>query len=162
MFNLKIKSDFRNKAIFIKISDLRSKNKEGIRKAFYDIGKDLTKTTSNLILAPKHGKIYKIRRLKRIKMHRASAPGEAPANLSGTLRKSVGFDVNGSTKMEFGVRAPTSSIKTKKTTGAIYGVYLEDGTKKMAKRPFLITAIKQNQKNTKLRFDTWLKRELSK
>lgn len=163
MFNLKIKSDFKNNAVFIKISDLRSRSKEGIRKAFYDIGKDLQKTADKLILSPpKSGKVYKIRMKGRTKNHRSSAKGEAPANLTGKLRKSLGFEVTGSTKMEFGVRAPMSDIETKKSSGAIYGVYLEKGTKKMAKRPFLITSIKQNQKNTKLRFDTWLKRELNK
>ena len=161
MFSAKIKTDTRNKQVFIKINDLRSKNKEGIRKAFYDVGKDLTKTARALILEPKHGKIYKIKRLKRIKKHRASAPDEAPANQTGRLRKSMGFDVSGSNKLEFGARAGQSDIKTRKESGVLYGIYLEEGTKHMEPRPFVITTIKKEERNTRARFEAWIKKELN-
>ncbi len=164
MLDVKIKPDVRNRKVFIKIRGLNQSNREGIRKAFYDVGKDLRKTTQSLILEPKHGRIYRIRRGRRIINHRASAPLEAPANLSGTLRKSIGYQVSGSEKMEFGAWAesgnPNSTAKT--NVGVSYGKYLEEGTSKMAKRPFLIASIKQNERNTRKRFEKWLKRELNK
>lgn len=56
--------------------------------------------------------------------HKSSAPGEAPAVDTGRLMKSIYAKAPTGNTAEFGAAAP-------------YAGYLEDGTKKMAKRPML-------------------------
>ena len=58
--------------------------------------------------------------------HRASAPGEAPGNWHGTLRASF------SPKPEWNGREGKACV----VSGSSYVNYLEDGTSKMAARPF--------------------------
>jgi len=61
-----------------------------------------------------------------------SAPGQAPAYITGTLRKSVDFKVNGAQSLTFGETAP-------------YAGFLEDGTRKMAPRPHLKAVIDRDK-----------------
>lgn len=75
----------------------------------------------------KSGKLYK--RGKK-KTHQASAPGEAPAVDTGTLRRSI------LTQRDGDLRAVVS-------VGAEYAVWLEFGTRRMAPRPFLGPAFEQ-------------------
>lgn len=108
--------------------------KKGIRRSLFEIGRENQTYLRNLILDKnKNGRIYVIRG----KLHQASAPGEAPANLSGGLQKSVDFNVRGSTEMAFGEKKP-------------YGKYLERGTSRMAARPHVGRTVKErgNQNRT--------------
>ena len=66
------------------------------------------------------------------KRHWPSAPGHPPAIDTGELRRSIMFDVRG-TELEVGSYA-----------GAPYAKYLEEGTRKMAARPFLEPAVEKN------------------
>lgn len=68
--------------------------------------------------------------------HQASAPGEAPANRSGELQRSIGYQVRGWHSVEFGTTLP-------------YGKWLENGTKdgKIAPRPFLSRTVKEKSKD---------------
>lgn len=66
--------------------------------------------------------------------HRASAKGEAPAVNTGELLRSILFEVNNN-EMEVGSAG-----------GAPYSEYLEDGTKNMAPRPFLMPAVEKHEK----------------
>lgn len=101
------------------------------RRALYNIGKENTRFARQLIIrGPKTGRLYRIKGRKR--RHRASAPGEAPANLTGNLQKKVNFIVNGHDEMQFGDQAP-------------YGLFLELGTRKMKPRPHLSTTVAHNQ-----------------
>ncbi len=65
---------------------------------------------------PKHGRTYLIsvgrkgRTLKRLKQHVASAPGESPAVISGKLRDSVYFRVEGSNQLRIGADTPYARI----------------------------------------------------
>lgn len=104
----------------------------GARRAFYDIGIQNVKYTREIIKkGPKTGRLYRLPGRKR--RHRASAPGEAPANRYGVLRKGVDFTVKGSDQMEFGDTAP-------------YGVHLELGTKRMKPRPHLSKSVQANKR----------------
>lgn len=104
----------------------------GARMAFYDIGNENVKYTRMIILkGPKTGRFYRIPGRKRL--HRASAPGEAPANLFGKLRKGVDFEVRGNNQMEFG-----DTVQ--------YGYWLELGSSRMEPRPHLMKAIKTNER----------------
>lgn len=74
---------------------------------------------------PKTGRLYK----RRSVMHRASAPGEAPATDTGALVRSVMMDV-----LEVSLEAIVS-------VGTIYAKMLEFGTLLMGKRPFMSQAV---------------------
>lgn len=72
------------------------------------------------------GRIY---RLSGGRMHRASAPGEYPANRSGALEKSIRTRV-GATQMVIG-------------TGVFYARFLRSGTRKMARRKMSDNALQE-------------------
>lgn len=77
---------------------------------------------------PRTGRVYTFRGRK----HQASAPGEVPANRTGRLANSVGYEATGHHTLVFGERAE-------------YAGYLEHGTKKMARRPHLEVAVNEMQ-----------------
>jgi HK97 gp10 family phage protein len=131
-----------------KVESISESTRRGIRRAYYFIGKDLTdEAQQSIIRGPKTGNLYRIKGRKR--RHRASAPGEPPANLSGTLQRSIDFEVQGSHSMEFGAEAP-------------YAGFLELGTKNMEPREYLIRAIENNERNTEFHFERSIKSELIK
>lgn len=79
--------------------------RQAIRQTFFEVGRHLKQKTSKDILdkRSKTGRIYIVRtRTGRKRKHRASAPYQTHANLSGDLRKSLGWKVYGTDKMEFG------------------------------------------------------------
>lgn len=79
------------------LSGIDKEIKAGIRYGLYNFGDKLRKDIRADILSKnKSGNEYFIRRRNgRRYRHIASASGEAPANLTGNLRASVGFDVQG-------------------------------------------------------------------
>lgn len=77
---------------------------------------------------PKSGRYYRVSRTGR--PHRASAPGEAPAVLTGFLSNSI--------QSEF----PSARLGII-AIGAQYAPYLELGTARMKPRPFIDPAIKE-------------------
>lgn len=106
--------------------------RHGMRKGLYELGKILTKTAKDGIKnPPKTGRYYKYKKRR----YRASAPGEYPANRSGTLRKSVVFSVKGYERMIFASGAGN----------AFYAKFLEKGTRKIKPRTFLEKAHKTNE-----------------
>jgi HK97 gp10 family phage protein len=125
-----------------RIERLGKLNNKGIRYGFYLAGKSLVREAKRLINSPpKTGRLYWVyvgsqgRRLKKPRLHQASAAGEAPANITRKLRDGTDFRAHSSNILEFG-----NTVK--------YSKYLELGTVKMAPRPFLIKAIKNDAKNT--------------
>jgi len=150
-----------NDKVICQIKNLPKLPTRALRKAFYYIGKDLVKDANKLIMAkPKHGKLYLLRRNGLTRLHRASAPGEAPANFTGSLRQSIDFDVVGADRMQFGVK---QRFQQRQGTpdGVKYGKYLELGTRKMSERPFLLPVIKKNYRNIRKHIETQLKRGLT-
>lgn len=122
-----------NRANLSGLSRARGFFSSGIQSALTDIGRRNVKTAREFIRDKnKNGVVYnRIRNGRRVR-HQASAPGEAPASFTGFLIKKMAFEVSGHRFMKFGNRAP-------------YSAFLELGTKNMAKRPFLIKAIKENE-----------------
>ncbi len=97
---------------------------KGIDKGIKRITRNIRKTAIDRMKnSTPTGRYYKIGG----KMHRASAPGEPPAVLSGALIRSI--------QTEFGPL--WGSIVTDRE----YGPYLEDGTSRMAARPWMEPAI---------------------
>lgn len=81
-----------------------------------------------LTTGPRTGRVYTIRGRK----HQASAPGEAPAKLSGALANSVGYKVTSWHTMQVGEDEE-------------YAKFLEDGTGRMRPRPHLTVAVGLNK-----------------
>lgn len=77
----------------------------------------------------RHGRLYRKRGYKGKIMHRASAPGEAPATDTGNLGSSIRSRMTGRTEGEVAVHAE-------------YAAVLELGGAHMAARPFLVPAAK--------------------
>ncbi len=145
-----------NDAVFLRIEGLDKLTKRGIRQARFKIGHGLIGAASREILkGPKTGIVY-IRRDKigRRRRHVSSAPGETHANRSGTLRKSLSFQLRGSHAMEFGYGV--SSAKT----APDYDGWVEFGTTKMKPRPSLFNAIRSEQGNTLQHFQKEIDKEL--
>ena len=77
-------------------------NKEGIRRGLLDVGPEIEREIVRLIESPpKTGRLYLIGG----RIHRASAWGESPATLTGTLADSVGFSVTSPTQLVMGYQA---------------------------------------------------------
>jgi len=141
---------------------------KGIRAEFYSIGKDLVKQSRDLMKETKTGRLYRVnvgrkgKTLNRLKDHRASAPGEAPAIITGALRDSVDFLVEGNNELHFGVNlehiTPDTGNLQWHHQVANYGKYLELGTSKMAARPFLKPVLKKQGINIFTRIENSVKK----
>lgn len=122
---LEIRVDRKSREVLLRIPKLTDQYRKNVESALYDIGDEVVKETRKLIRRRnKTGRLYNFRG----RLHRASAPGEAPANMTGRLLKSSDYTVPNYQQMTVGEEAP-------------YAVFLELGTRKMAPRPHLITAI---------------------
>lgn len=134
---MKIKASPQNKKVEKQIKDSPKNAKDGIRRAFFKIGKELVRDAQLSIYdLNKTGHVYHVQLKGEYIYHRASAPGEAPANLTGNLAKSIGYTNRGWQQLEFGARAG-------------YAPGLEIGTARVAARPFLAKAIAENNRNFK-------------
>ncbi len=123
----------------------------GIRQGFFRVGDQLTdRLNSDILKKPKTGRVYRIRRGSTIRNHRSSAKGETPANLSGTLRRSRGYQIRGAAQLEFGYR---------RGKGAYYAPFLEDPNG--LNRPGLLNAITAEEGRTQSIFLNELRRALS-
>lgn len=88
------------------LDGIAPKTIRGIEKAFWRVGRDLRDQVNRQTLKlPKTGIVY-IRRdsLGRRRRHRSSAMGESHANMTGALRKSVGWKASGM-QLRFGYGA---------------------------------------------------------
>lgn len=128
---------------------------KAIRQGFYTSGRQLVVDLNKDMKMPKSGRAYKVYRgvsgkLKKPKLHIASAPSETPAIITGKFRKSVDFAVRGNRTLEFGANESAPE----------YAEFLEKGTSKMqAREPFKRTVLK-NKEKIKLNIDTRLKQVL--
>jgi type II secretory pathway pseudopilin PulG len=167
MFSIKPKTNIA--AVELKIKNLANVERQAIRKAFYDVGKDLVASAKEEInKTPKTGRQYRKYygqkgRMKRPGYYTASAPGEAPAAVTGKLRKSINFTVSGSSEMTFGVDLSRAD--------ASYAKYLEyanlvsmtgRGSKNIAPRPFLSAAYKNNKGNIERKFSQAISQAMKK
>jgi len=131
--------------------------RRGIRQGFFAVGEDLVKESRRLIRRPpKTGRLYRIAGRRR--RHRASAPGEAPANLTGALARSIAFSISGSDNMEFGSRTDEpGAIKTGE-----YAAILENGSAKISARPYIKPSVEKVNRRARNRFESALKRAMMK
>ena len=120
-----------------RLKDAGDLGRRSMRHAWFELGKDLRDRANREILRkPKGGRTYVVRmRGGRVRRHVASAPGETHANLTGDLRKSIGWKVTGETQLDFGYGVST------RTASPRYDEYVEYGTRRMEPRPSLRNAI---------------------
>ena len=144
---IEVRANADNREVIIKIGHMDENTRRGIRRGFFLSGKKIMRDLSKDILRkPRSGRFYMFRtRNGRRINHFASVPGEAPANITGFLRKSREFLVQGWERLKIGY-------------GAEYGKWLEFGTRKMKARPGLLINIKKNNRY----IENTLKREIKK
>lgn len=118
---------------FVYIDKMNFNFPEGIRRGLFEAGPIIQRTMIKRIIdPPKTGKLYFIHG----QVHRASAPGESPANLTGNLAKSTAYEVSGSSQLTVGV-----------TYQAPYAQWLEGFVvNRIAPRPFIRPAIESNER----------------
>ena len=138
MANIEIVNPAGGRLFFESVENIQARTHFGIEKAFWKSGKDIQGEFSKQVLAKnKTGRIY-IRRNSAgaRRRHRASAPGETPANITGFYRKSFGFVVN-------------QGVTPQLTIGnsAEYAGFLELGTTRMKARPGLLNSINSSQRD---------------
>ena len=144
-----------NNTVLLKISNLGELTERGIRHGFFRFAKDLKQDVNREILRkPKGGRVYRIRTRSGYRRHTASAPGETHANLSGTLRKSLGWKVRGAKSMEFGYGVDV-------TPAPDYAEAVEEGTRRMAARPSLRLGVKRNMRNAEKHFEAGILRRVA-
>lgn len=122
---IRIKADHKNKKALVSIRFAMVRSRAGLRAGLIEIGQLNVRYARKIICSKnKNGRLYQFRG----RMHRASAPGEAPANMTGALVASIDYSVRGSSQMEFGDKI-------------IYGKFLENGTRNMEARPHLAKTV---------------------
>jgi len=152
---IKVKAGTNNEKTMKFLYQLPVELTKAIRQGFYTSGKQLVADLNKDMKAPKSGRAYKVYRgvsgkLKKPKIHVASAPSETPAIITGKFRKSVDFAVRGNRTLEFGANQSAPE----------YAEFLEKGTSKMeAREPFKRTVIKLKDK-IKSNIDIQLKKAL--
>ena len=124
----------------------------GVRQAWFIAGRILvTQVQKDIKHKPKSGRVYRLRKGKRWVNHTASAPGETPANFTGTYRKSMGFQIQGWRRMEFGSRSGSAD----------YAKFLETGTSRMKARPGIGNALNAQQNRIRSEMDKSIRRALT-
>jgi HK97 gp10 family phage protein len=159
-FLLTVRGDRMNETVFARIRGGEVATRRSIRRAFFELGKDLKAEANREILRrPKHGRTYIVRgRSGRPRRHVASAPGETHANLSGRLRRSISWKVHGDERMEFGYGVSTTDANA----APEYDLFVEYGTSRMAARPSLRNAIDATQSHVERDFQDAMTRAFEK
>lgn len=133
----------RNKKTIIRIEDMADHTRRGLRQGMFRAGNALISEADREIqTGTKTGIIY-IRRIRggRRRRHQSSAAGQTHANLSGALRRSLSFQLRGSTEVEFGYGVSSGR-------GAPdHAKWVEFGTSRMKARPSLRNAIRVQSGN---------------
>lgn len=144
-----------NKQVFRRIKKTARLSEFGIRQAWFSVGKDLIAEAKRAtIVKPRSGRTYVIvTKSGKKRRHKASLPGESHANMTGTLRKSLQWKVQG-TELEFGYGIANGAAPK-------YAQWVEFGTKRMAARPTAQNSIRDNEENAVQHFNREIVKELN-
>lgn len=147
--NVKLLQNPDNFTVYHKLEGIDRLTKRAVRQGMFKWARDL-KTTANkdILSKDKTGRIYRIRLPSgRIRRHQASAPGETHANLTGTLRRSIGWNVVSSDRLEFGYGLDRVKEAPE------YAQWLEFGSSRMSPRPSIQNTIKKTTGNAETYFN---------
>jgi len=121
--------------------DLQGRIEEGVLNGLRALALIAQGNAQQAVLhGPKTGRLYK---RGKGRTHRASAPGEAPANDLGFLAQSLKIEVTQKLTVDLRALAP-------------YAIHLEYGTRKMAARPFLRPAAEKAGQRSREVFDAYI------
>ena len=155
---IKFKSDRKNDRVFLVIKDIPKLTRRGLRQGMFKVGHSLIAVASRDILrGAKTGVVY-IRRDRsgRRRRHQSSAPGETHANRSGLLRRSLSFQLRGSSEIEFGYGVSSGK------EAPDYAGFVEFGTTKMKARPSLRNTLNSEQGNMTQHFGSGIDKAFKK
>jgi len=138
-----------NDRVFGRIENLQRLTRRGLRQGMFRAGQTLRAEASRAILNdPKTGIVYIRRdRAGRRRRHQSSAAGETHANLTGTLRRSLSFQLRGSSEIEFGYGVSSGR------SAPDYAGFVEFGTTKMRARPSLLNTLNSQRGNLTQHFE---------
>lgn len=153
-----------NTKVFRQIKDISKSINTGIKKANIYIGKDIVKEARRTIKEDsKTGKYHILRDVwtGQVRIHRASAPNETPANFSGSLAASIGY-VPSNNELIIGAGGSSPSVNTE--SGQIgFGVFVDYAAKlEKSGRRYLKPSIQKKQKDTENYYYQETRRELLK
>ncbi len=143
-----------NFKVYAKLNGVERLTKRATRRGMFLWARDLKSTASRRIQAKdKTGRIY----LRRFasgarRRHRASAAGEYHANRTGALRRSIGWRVTGSDRLEFGYGTDGKDTPD-------YAEWVEFGTFRMKPRPSLQNSIRDTIGNAETYFEKEIMKE---
>lgn len=132
-----------NNIVFGKIESLPKLTKIGLRRGMFKAGHGLIAEANREILKGNKSGVTYLRRTKsgRRRRHKASAPGETHANISGTLRKSLSFQLRGTSEIEYGYGVSSGK------DAPDYAKFVEFGTTRMKARPSLKNSLTAERGN---------------
>jgi len=143
--------NWENDRVFGRIENLQRLTRRGLRQGMFRAGQTLRAEASRAILNdPKTGIVYIRRdRAGRRRRHQSSAAGETHANLSGTLRRSLSFQLRGSSEIEFGYGVSSGR------SAPPYAGKIEFGPRGRSNqaRPSLLNALNSQQGNLTQHFE---------
>jgi len=143
----------KTKSAIISAKNMGEMTKGGLKKSMFKIGNYLKDyAVKDLLFKPKGGRKYRVTINGARVTHIASRPGEPPANMTGRLKDSIDFEAVGVSEINFG--AGNEDFK------APYPKFLEEGTKKMAKRLYLLRSINNNARNVYVTIESELKKSI--
>lgn len=161
-----VKSDRRNDRVLAQLRNTTQATRRALRQTWFELGTALKREANKEILRkPKSGRTYIVlSKSGRKRRHVASAPGETHANLSGDLRRSIGWQVHGTNQLDFGygVTGGDGSAAARGRKSTHYAAFVEFGTSRMAERPSLNNAIIAVQPRVQGFFDAAFTREVGK
>jgi len=145
-----------NDKVFGRIEGIEKLTQRGLRQGMFRSGQSLRSEANREILkGSKSGKVY-IRKIAggRKRRHKSSAAGESHANMTGTLRRSLSFQLRGTKEIEFGYGVSSGK------TAPDYAKFVEFGTTKMKPRPSLKNALNSQQGNLTQHFKNEIRKAL--
>ena len=129
-----VREDKRNETVYREVDQMTTRLQQVFRRGFITYMQALQRRANREILhGKKSGRVYRVRVNGRVRNHRASAPGETHANLSGRLRRSLSWKVHGWQRAEFGYGVASNASNV----APVYAPFVEFGTSRMAARPSL-------------------------
>ena len=150
-----------SRRVILRIVNLPRATRRGMTQGWQQLGESLRRDADRDILRhPKSGRLYRVRtgRAGRgpLRRHRASAPGETHANITGRARRSLSWKAGGADEMVFGYGVGSN----RRGNPPVYAKMLEFGTRRMDARPSLQNAIRGNIRNAQTYFGLEIRRAI--
>lgn len=143
--------------LYQSIKSLKRKTKKGIKDAFQVLGNRLVKTSKDLIDDTKRAPwFYYVKIRGRYVRHHPSLPLEPAAVMTGKLKKTI-RTVNQGSELIFGAG---NTLNPSNPRSVNYAKFVENGTERMTKRPYLKPSIKKNETDAYRDFEYYLKKAI--